>query len=87
MGLQRRCRPVGLPEFLVSGLIIGLGLATLLAALDRGRVGVVAPLSLGAQNVTVVVASAVFFGARERAPRVVVGLLFVVLGAALITAA
>lgn len=76
-----------LPEFLVSGLIIGLGLGTLLAALDQGRVGVVAPLSLGAQNTTVVIASAALFGARERAPRVVVGLLLVVLGAGLITAA
>ncbi|NIR35023.1 MAG: DMT family transporter, partial [Actinobacteria bacterium] len=59
-----------LPEFLASGLMIGLALPTLLAALDRGRVGIVAPLSLAAQHVSVVVLAAIVFGAHERTPRI-----------------
>jgi len=74
-----------LPEFLASGLMVGLALPLLLEALDRGSVGVVAPLSLAAQQVTVVVLGAVVFGARERTPRILLALVLVVAGAVLIT--
>lgn len=76
-----------LPEFLASGLMIGIALPVLLEALDRGRVGVVAPLSLAAQNLSVVVLSAVVFGAHERTTRVLVALVAIVAGAALVGAA
>lgn len=74
-----------LPEFLASGLMIGLALPTLLAALDRGRVGIVAPLSLAAQHVSVVVLAAIVFGAHERTPRILFAIGLVVLGAALVS--
>ncbi len=76
-----------LPEFLASGVLIAVALPTLLAALDRGRVGVVAPLSLAAQNVTVIILGAIVFGANERSPRVIGALVLVLLGATFITAA
>lgn len=75
-----------LPEFLASGLMIGLALPVLLEALDRGEVGIVAPLSLAAQNISVVGLSAVVFGAHERTPRVIGALGLIVLGATLVTA-
>jgi len=75
------------PEFVASGVAIGLALPLLLAALDRGRVGVVAPLSNAVQNLTVVVLAGIFFGAQERTPRVIAALSMVVVGGALITAA
>ena len=74
-----------LPEFLASGLMIGLALPTLLAALDRGRVGIVAPLSLAAQHVSVVVLGAIVFGAHERTPRILFAIGLVVLGAVLVS--
>ena len=74
-----------LPEFLASGLMIGLALPTLLAALDRGRVGIVAPLSLAAQHVSVVVLAAIVFGAHERTPRILFAIGLVVLGAVLVS--
>ena len=76
-----------LPEFLASGLMIGLALPLLLEALDRGRVGIVAPLSLASQNVSVVVLGGVAFGAHERTPRILVALVLVLLGAALVSTA
>ncbi len=76
-----------MPEFLASGVAIGLALPLLLAALDSGRVGVVAPLSNAVQNLTVVVLAGVLFGAQERTPRVLAALSMVVVGGALITAA
>ncbi|MGI9624087.1 MAG: EamA family transporter, partial [Acidimicrobiales bacterium] len=75
-----------LPEFAASGLAIGVALPVLLEALDRGEVGVVAPLSLAAQNITVLALGAVVFGRQERTPRVVMALLLVLLGATLIMA-
>lgn len=75
------------PEFAASGLMIGLALPLLLAALDRGRVGVVAPLSNAVQNLSVVVLGGLVFGARERTPRILAALVMVVAGGALITAA
>ncbi|MFV2038816.1 MAG: EamA family transporter, partial [Acidimicrobiales bacterium] len=56
-GLRR-----ALPEFIASGVMIGIALPVLLEALDRGQVGVVAPLSNAAQNVAVVLLSAAVFG-------------------------
>ncbi len=76
-----------LPEFLASGVMIGVALPTLLGALDRGKVGTVAPLALAAQNITVIVLSAFVFGATERSPRVVGALVLVLAGATLITSA
>lgn len=76
-----------LPEFLASGVMIGLALTTLLAALDRGRVGIVAPLSLAAQNVAVVALATIVFGARERTPRILIAIALVVAGATLVSTA
>lgn len=88
---ERRRLPVGvaaaLPEFVASGVAIGLALPLLLAALDRGAVGAVAPLSNAVQNLTVVVLAGIFFGVQERTPRVLGALSMVVVGGALITAA
>ncbi len=75
------------PEFVASGLLIGLALPTLLAALDRGQVGVVAPLSLAAQNVSVVALAAVVFGRDERTPRILVAIVLVLFGATLVSVA
>lgn len=74
-----------LPEFAASGLVIGFALPLLLEALDRGTVGVVAPVSLAAQNLTVVGLSAVVFGAHERTPRVLAALALIVVGVVLVT--
>ena len=76
-----------LPEFVASGLMIGIALPTLLAALDRGQVGIVAPLSLASQNVSVVALAAVVFGADERTPRILIAILLVLLGATLVSIA
>ncbi len=76
-----------LPEFLASGVMIGLALTTLLEALDRGRVGIVAPLSLASQHLTVVALGAAVFGAAERTPRILVALVLVIAGAALVSGA
>lgn len=73
------------PEFLLSGLMIGLALPMLLAALSRGRVGIVTPLSNATQNTVVVVVSGIVFGARERSARVVLALAMVVGGGVLIS--
>jgi drug/metabolite transporter (DMT)-like permease len=87
---RRRIRAgvtAALPEFIASGVAIGLALPLLLAALERGRVGAVAPLSNAVQNLTVVVLAGIFFGVQERTPRVLAALAMVVVGGALITAA
>ena len=76
-----------LPEFVASGLVIGLALPVLLAAFDRGEVGLVAPLSLAAQNVAVVGFGAVAFGATERTPRVLAAVGLVIAGGALVLTA
>jgi drug/metabolite transporter (DMT)-like permease len=75
------------PEFLASGVLIGLALPVLLEALDRGEVSVVAPLSLASQNLTVVALSAAVFGANERTRRILVALVLIIIGATLVTAA
>ena len=76
-----------MPEFFASGLAIGLALPILLAALDRGQVGIVAPLSLASQNVSVVALGAVVFGADERTPRILVAVILVLAGATLVSMA
>jgi len=74
-----------MPQFAASGVMIGLALSTLLAALDRGRVGIVAPLSLAAQNLAVVALGAVVFGASERTRRILVALVLIIAGATLVS--
>lgn len=76
-----------LPHFGLSGLMIGLALPTLLAALDRGRVGIVAPLSLAAQNLAVVALSTAVLGPSEGSRRILVALVMIVCGAALVSTA
>ena len=92
VGVQERRNTIStlrgaLPEFFASGLAIGLALPLLLAALDRGRVGIVAPLSLASQNVSVVAMGAVVFGANERTPRILLAIMLVVAGATLVSIA
>jgi O-acetylserine/cysteine efflux transporter len=92
VGVQERSNTISalrgaMPEFIASGLVIGLALPILLAALDRGQVGIVAPLSLASQNVSVVAMGAVVFGANERTPRILVAVILVVAGAALVSIA
>jgi drug/metabolite transporter (DMT)-like permease len=74
-----------MPEFVLSGVMIALALPTLLAALSRGRVGVVAPISNAMQNLAVVAISGIVFGARERTPRVIAALALVALGGTLVS--
>ena len=76
-----------LPAFALSGLVIGCALPLLLEALDRGRVGIVAPLSLAAQNITVVIVGSIVFGVHERASRVVVAVALILVGATLVGSA
>jgi len=73
-----------LPSMAWSGLVVGCALPALLESLSRGEVGTVAPINNGAQVITVVVLSAVFFGKRERTYRVVVALMLIVAGGTLI---
>ena len=81
--LAAACRRA-MPAFAVSGLVIGCALPLLLEALDRGRVGVVAPLSLASQNLTVVVVGSVVFGVHERTGRVVLAVALILAGATLV---
>lgn len=92
VGVQERGNTISslrgaMPEFFASGLAIGLALPILLAALDRGQVGIVAPLSLASQNVSVVALGAVVFGADERTPRILVAVILVLAGATLVSMA
>jgi drug/metabolite transporter (DMT)-like permease len=73
-----------LPSMMWSGLVVGIALPALLESLSRGEVGVVAPINNGAQVVTVVILSSIFFGKRERSWRVFVALALVVAGGTLI---
>ena len=74
-----------LPDFLPSGAAIAVALASLFMAFDRGRVGLVAPLTNAMQSVVVVALGAVVFGARERTTRILAALVLVGIGGALIT--
>ena len=73
-----------LPSMLWSGVLVSLALPTLLGALSRGEVGVVAPVNNGAQVLTVVALAAVFFGRTERSPRILIALLLVIAGGTMI---
>lgn len=73
------------PEMFASGLCVGVALPVLLLAFERGRVGVVAPLSNGAQTITIVVLGAVLYGANERTNRVLVAVALVLAGGTLIS--
>ena len=84
--LVRSCRRA-LPAFAGSGLVIGFALPLLLEALDRGRVGIVAPLSLASQNITVVIVGSIVFGVHERTGRVVLAVALILVGAALVGSA
>lgn len=92
LAAQQRRRALGsvrasMPFFVPSGVMIGCALPVLLEALDRGRVGVVAPLSNAVQHVAVVLLGAAVFGAGERTPRVLAALGLIVVGGSLIAAA
>lgn len=73
-----------LPELGVSGVFVGFALPTLIWALSRGEVGVVAPLANAAQVITVIVVSSIVYGARERSARVLLAVVLVLLGGTLI---
>jgi len=73
-----------LPSMAWSGLVVGCALPALLASLERGEVGTVAPINNAAQVVTVVLLSAIVFGKRERTVRVVAALTLIVAGGTLI---
>jgi uncharacterized membrane protein len=74
----------GVPAFAVAGLCLGLAYAALIAALDRGRVSVVAPLN-ATQSLWAVVFAAVVLGQSEAiGRRVTLAAVLVVAGGALI---
>jgi len=75
------------PEFIPSGVMIGLALPVLLEALDEGEVKLVAPLALAAQNITIVLLGGWFFGARERSSRVLLAMAFILVGGIVVTIA
>ena len=74
-----------LPEFIPSGIMIGIALPLLLEALNKGSVNIVAPLALAAQNVAIVLLSGWFFGARERTKQVLIAMTLIFLGGLLVT--
>ena len=65
--------------------VIAVALTSLFMAFDRGRVGLVAPLTNAMQSVVVVALGALIFGARERTTRILLALVLVGIGGALIT--
>lgn len=73
-----------LPPMLWSGLFVGLALPTLLAALSRGEVGVVAPVNNGAQVLAAVALASLFLGRAERSTRILVALALVIAGGTII---
>jgi drug/metabolite transporter (DMT)-like permease len=85
-GRLRAQLPRALPDFTAAGLALAAGYDTLLAALDRGRVSVVAPLS-ATQSLWALLFASLVIGRGERIGRrtVLAGLL-VVAGGALIGA-
>lgn len=76
-----------LPEFLLSSVAFAIAMTSLLAALDRGEIGLVRPLTSAAQGVVVIGLGAVVFGDHERSARVVSAIVLVVLGGTLVTIA
>ena len=74
-----------LPEFIPSGIMIGIALPLLLEALDKGAVNIVAPLALAAQNIAIVILSGWFFGSRERTRQVIVAMILIFIGGIVVT--
>ena len=74
-----------LPEFILSGIMIGIALPLLLEALNKGAVNIVAPLALAAQNIAIVILSGWFFGSRERTRQVITAMILIFRGGILVT--
>ena len=74
-----------LPEFIPSGIMIGIALPLLLEALNRGAVNIVAPVALAAQNIAIVILSGWFFGSRERTRQVIVAMILIFVGGIVVT--
>ena len=74
-----------LPEFIPSGIMIGIALPLLLEALNKGAVNIVAPLALAAQNIAIVILSGWFFGSRERTRQVIVAMILIFIGGIVVT--
>ena len=74
-----------LPEFIPSGIMIGLALPLLLEALNKGAVNIVAPLALAAQNIAIVILSGWFFGSRERTRQVILAMILIFIGGIVVT--
>ncbi len=75
------------PEFIPSGVMIGLALPVLLEALNKGTVNLVAPLALASQNIAIILLGGWLFGSRERSSRVVVAMVLIIVGGAVVTIA
>ena len=74
-----------LPEFIPSGIMIGIALPLLLEALNKGAVNIVAPLALAAQNIAIVILSGWFFGSRERTRQVITAMVLIFIGGVVVT--
>jgi len=74
-----------LPEFIPSGIMIGIALPLLLEALNKGAVNIVAPLALAAQNIAIVILSGWFFGSRERTRQVIAAMILIFIGGIVVT--
>ena len=74
-----------LPEFILSGIMIGIALPLLLEALNKGAVNIVAPLALAAQNIAIVILSGWFFGSRERTRQVIAAMILIFIGGIVVT--
>ena len=74
-----------LPEFIPSGIMIGIALPLLLEALNKGAVNIVAPLALASQNIAIVILSGWFFGSRERTRQVIVAMILIFVGGLVVT--
>ena len=74
-----------LPEFIPSGIMIGIALPLLLEALNKGAVNIVAPLALAAQNIAIVILSGWFFSSRERTRQVIVAMILIFIGGIVVT--
>ena len=74
-----------LPEFIPSGIMIGIALPLLLEALNRGAVNIVAPLAFASQNIAIVILSGSFFGSRERTTQVIMAMVLILIGGIVVT--
>ena len=74
-----------LPEFIPSGIMIGIALPLLLEALNKGAVNIVAPLALASQNIAIIILSGWFFGSRERTRQVIVAMILIFVGGIVVT--